>query len=288
MSKGLEKATAILKALGLEDNEIEAFKDDAKAEALDVAAIAKNVVEIQREIAEQDEAFTAPIRSAERGAILTKRLDLLKKEYAGYITDDEINKLPERSRFDDALRLAKKNMEAKLKAGSGGDPELQKEIEKLNAQISERDEQLKKLRDEEIPAIENKWQSQLQARERDLTLRQMFDKTTAGQLVVNGDLLWPAIKAQLEGKYDVKIENGEAVIYEKGKATKVFKNSKPVKLEDVIREEGDAQGIFKKQPDPPKPPKPGDPKAGNEKFSMREQRNAEMLKQMEEARKAKP
>jgi len=276
-----ELLKALLKQLGVETVKLEDLTDPEKVKLIKVEDIVSEVNGNMREVLEADDSFTEPLKSAVRGEIFGKRQAMIIRLFSDHLTKEEVDALPERDRFDKSLELLQKKIKSKT-ASSGDDKD--KEIERLNSDLLRSVDELKKVREEEIPQIKTEYEKAQSNRELRVNLRTAFDKITSGKLIGDADLLYPGVISKLESLYDVANESGSIILLEKGKTTKAFKNSKPVLLSDAITEI--AEPAFKKQdPIPPRKLTEGTPEGkgfntrANASFQDRlAQKEAELLK----------
>lgn len=265
----------LLKALGVETVTDEMLNDAEKLKLIKVEDVVSEIVGNQKEILSSDADFIAPIRTAAIGEVLNARQQNAIK--LGLITKEEVAALPEKDRFDAVLKLI---AEKSKKAPANAD-DKDKEIERLNSLVLNKDEELRKIKEEEIPSIQTQFQKQLTEREINLAIRATFDKTLNGKLVADSELLYPGIESQLKSKYDIGYEGGVPVLLEKGKTTKAFKNSKPIQLADAFMEIAEEKKAVKKQEEKPArriPEDDGKPKRFDTKGSTEFQKQLEAKK----------
>lgn len=270
MSKAIELAGTILQKLGVEDDVIAILKgtDDSKIAELKADEIVSTVVETQKEIIVADPTVTDPIIAQAKLTFFGKREDELIKQFGEYITKEEMNALPKADRYDQAMKLLAKKIKA-AKAGDNPD-DKDKKIEQLSAELEQRQEELRKVREEEIPGVQKDWENKMTEREIAQEISSLFGGFKA-KLIADSELLFPAVNTSLRDKYDIKKEDGKIVLYEKGKTVKALKNSKPLSVNDALEEL--ATPLFKKSEDPPKkdpiredPPQPKKKTIGATKF----------------------
>lgn len=247
----LDQLIAIVTGLGVDTDTISILKgtDEEKIKGIDPKVIITGIVDNQKTILESDDAFTGPIERKVRGELLGKRQELLLRTFKDYLTEEEVNALPERDRYDAAVKLLAKKVSEK-KADPNDDKD--KKILALAKEIEDRDNEIKKLKEEEIPAIETKFKSEREKELAESTVRGIFDKSFGTKTIIDASLIYPAINQKLLSTYDVKIENGEPVLYEKGKTTKALRNAKPLKLEDAFGDIQELKSALKKSEEPPK------------------------------------
>lgn len=250
----VDQACELLVELGVEDETIAILKGDDAAKIAEVKpTLSKTIIETQKAILAEDPDFRKPIESEVRGAILNTKAQETLRLYKDFVTREEYDKLPEKERYSELLKLIAKKVNAKLAEGST-DTELAKKIEELNAEIVKRDETIT-AKEAEIEEARSGADHKLNEYRLNQTVENTFNSTLGDKLIAKKELLFPAIKSELLSKYDVKIEGDAVVLYEKGKAVKAMKNSKPLALAQAFEDIATAQDAIKKQPAvPPKGP----------------------------------
>jgi len=243
----VDQACELLVELGVEDETIAILKGEDAAKIAEVKpTLSKVIIENQKAILADDPDFRKPIESEVRGAILNTKAQETLRLYKDFVTREEYDKLPEKERYSELLKLIAKKVNAKLAEGST-DAELTKKIEELNAEIVKRDETIT-AKEAEIEAAQSGADHKLNEYRLNQTVQSTFDTTLGDKLIAKKELLFPAIKGELLGKYDVKIEGDAVVLYEKGKAVKAMKNSKALSLAQAFEDIATAQDAIKKQP----------------------------------------
>jgi hypothetical protein len=270
----LEIALGVLEKLGLAKETLDIFKDETKVKDLKPEDLTAEIVGIQREVLEQDETFVGEIESRTRKTLLGKRQELLSRLFGEFITKEEIEALPERDRFDAALKLLQKKVKD-AKSGGGNPDDKDKKIEELSAALEKLEGENKRLLEEEIPGVQRQWEEKMTARELSSHIRSTFDKSLGGKLVADPDLLYPGISTSLLEKYDAKLEGGAVVLYEKGKTTKALRNSKPLALNTALEELAEEKKAIKKSEDPPAKPKLKEGEGGGKKVYVAGRAKAE-------------
>lgn len=257
-----ELVKALLKKLGYDITD-EVLNDPEKVKALKVDDIYNEIIDNQKEVLLADETFIEPIKRDVRGELAKGRqktmIDL------GLVPQDVADKFSDKSKLDDMLKYAADQLKL-AKAKGSGDTDKDKAIEQLNADIAAREAEIKRLKDEEIPAVESKWQKEFTAREMNSFIRSNYEKNLKGKLIAEESVLYPAIESKLKSMYDFDYKDGQLTLLEKGKTTKAFKNSKPYGIDQAFNDIAEELQVIKKQepinkerrkedPDPTKKPK---------------------------------
>ncbi len=252
MPTPIEQATKVLEGLGVESEVIEVLKgtDQAKIDAIKPEEIITTVIDTQKVNLADDTDFLSPVETRIRGEVygkVAKDFIALNKQFISW---EDYNALPEKERNLAMLKLAAKRMNEAIAKGST-DKDLQDKIDELNKTILDHEETIAK-KDEELVKANELGDHKVNEFKLNQTVRGTFDTTLGDKLVAKAGLLYPAISAELLSKYDLKLEGENVVLYEKGKATKATKNSKPLALADAFTDIATSQDAIKKQADPPK------------------------------------
>ena len=250
----VDQACEVLTELGIDKDTIAILKGDDPAKIADATKLLKDtIIDNQKEILAEDPDFISPIDKKLRGEVYATAAKDLIKNNKDFISWDEYNALPEKNRFEDAVKLVAKKIQDKIAKGAS-DPELAKKIEELNAEIVKRDEAIT-AKEAEVEDAKKGADTKLNEYRLSQAVETTFNTTLGDRLIAKKELLYPAMKMELESKYDLKIEDGKEVLYEKGKAVKAMKNSKPLTLSQAFEDIAVAQDAIKKQPaKPDKPP----------------------------------
>jgi hypothetical protein len=156
-------------------------------------------------------SFTEPIEQAANGKMFTILETKMKKAFG--LTDEQVAALPEKKRTDAMLELATATLAAKKDDKSADDKD--KEITRLNELAAKLKADLKKVREEELPAA----LATGEATRDELLLERFVEKTLPGKegLAVELAFAVPGTLAQLRAAYDVKMVAGVPKLYVKGK-----------------------------------------------------------------------
>lgn len=251
--KGFEIAITALKKLGISDATLEELKDEAKAEKVDIDQIVGDVFESQKEIIMEPKSdYMKEFAAQTRASVLKPKEEKLFKKFKEFgITQEEFDKLPENERFDKLVDLAHKKAKDFKPAGEG---EAQKEIDRLHGEILSKDEEIKKLREEEIPAVETKWKNQIRDKETNEILSKSFREISQGKdgkslLLIDEEAAFGVIRAKLEKAFDLDYSETGLSLMEKGKGVKAKKNSKDLSLTEALTDLAESSKLFRKSED---------------------------------------
>ena len=294
MAKNVEIMAEILDNLGFDKAIINKLKSDKEDDWKDIdpGDASDAIVTTQRTIAQSDESFTSPLIKEAFGKSMGS---LERKVLANFkdfgLTNAEMEALPKDGRLEALIGLARKKVDEKK--GSADDKD--KEITKLNEIIGQKDDEIKDLKEVQLPAAKTEAQTKLKEKQKLDLVRSAFDKLSLGEdksyrLVADAEVLFPGAKAKFDALYDVNIKDDDTVqILMKGTQTPAFVKSKAVTLESAFDAINTELNIYKKsEPLPAKPPIKGKgPGAGGEaveKFHTHEHESK--LAQEIESRKA--
>ena len=181
------------------------------------------------EALKNDDAFITPIKASARGEVLSSKENKLMKQFG--VSREEYDQLPQQTKFDSLIELCGTKSKP-----SGTSDEVKAEIDKLRANLAAKDDRIKKLEDEEIPAIKVQAEQQKEAIKREQLLHKSL-KTAIGdrKLLVSEEAAFAVINGEAFSKYDVKIESGSPVLYQKGTDLKAFDdNNKALTVEGLF------------------------------------------------------
>jgi hypothetical protein len=255
---------AILTPLGISKETVKSIQDadDKTIDAIKADEIVIEIVDNQKEVLSKDEDFLAPIKRDERGAILAKRLDVFVKENSDFITKADVAALPEKDTFDAAVKFVAKKVKEKIASGNGNPDEKDKEILRLNAEVSKRNDEFEAFKENhttEIEKVKGEYEGKMSRRDVETYLRKTFDNLGASKkYVADPGLLYPGIYSEMEKKFDFKRnESGEVVLLKKGTDIQATHNSKPYAVSDAFDHINTERDVYAKSlPIPPTPPKP--------------------------------
>lgn len=181
------------------------------------------------------------------------------------VSQEEYEALPQSTKFDSLIELCGN------KAKPTGTPDdVKAEIAKLRSTIVEKDERIKKLTEEEIPAIKSTVERERAEVQRQLALQKTLKQSLGDKkLLVSEEAAFAVLNAELGQKYDIKHVNGELVVYVKGTELEAFdENSRKVTVQSAYASTLEAHNLIQKSngnpnpPAPPTPPKHHEEKAG--------------------------
>lgn len=184
------------------------------------------------------------------GPILGVRDKNIRKELKARgidITDEEYNKLPEKERTDELIRLALKRVEEKK---GGNADEKDKEILQLRNDLQKLADEKEKLEKEELPKLQKEADEKINSFKRSATFNTSYFENLKGKLISDEAALKPAVEADFFSKYDLGEKDGKTVLYKKGTQTIAFhdNSNKEITLVDALN--ASAAPFLKKQ-DPP-------------------------------------
>jgi hypothetical protein len=250
----------LLTKLGVSTENITALSTDEGS--VDVNALYQATRDNLAEALKNDEAFIQPIKASVRGEVLSSKERKLMKQFG--VTQEEYDALPQNTKFDSLIDLC--GTKAKP---SGASDEAKAEIDKLRAKIVEKEERIKKLTEEEIPAIKSTVERERAEVVRKMELQKALKKAVGDKkLIVSEDAAMAVINADLGNKFDFVLENGEFVVYKKGSTEiKAFdENNRQVTVESAFQSALASHKLIQlsnggaEPPPPPQPPKPGEGK----------------------------
>ncbi len=249
----MTKAGELLKKLGYSEDQITKLtSDDAEVQkTVDVDAMFTETEE--RLIKKFKEGGGMDVELAKKAKqILVGRekkvMDELKK--AGLeITQDEIDALPEKSRTDDVIALAISKLAATKKPDN---EESKKEIDRLNGELRTKLDKIKELEEIELPRAKTEAQKLIDETQKDAHISSVFEKEYGGKLKIKDAQALKLFKEELYAKVDVKMENGEPVLYEKGKDVPYYKDASKVPFKTFVSEIVTAMDIVAKQDPTPR------------------------------------
>lgn len=287
MKEAIEILTALLIRLGVEKTKLAPFEgtDVEAMKKVEVDDLAVEVYEAQKTILENDSVWVEENQSKIAAAVLGGReneLGRLLKSVGVEITKAEKEKLPKEKYFDSYMALGIEKLNAKKKADTSNDSELQKEIERVSGILAEREEELRKLNEEVIPGkdaeFETKWkQKELSAKSKSVleAKKELLISKTPAYL--------KTMEAEFDQSFDIDVDDkGEITVLVKGKKVKALTNGKPKSIDEAWTEVLTKNEAFKKQEPAPAKPQvriPGqadpDPKAKKDPHLEKAKRDAE-------------
>ncbi len=225
----MSKVVELLGKLGLEQEQIEAITAENST---------SNVTEIYTELRgnigeslKNDESFISPIKSAVRGEVLSSKERKLMKQFG--VTQEEYDALPNKTKFDSLIALCGDKSKP-----AGTSDEVKAEIEKLRSTLADKDERIKKLTEEDIPAIRGEIERERLALRMQEKFNENFSAATQGKkLLIPETTARSVINTTAHSKYEYRLEGDELVPYQKGSnfELKAFgDNNKPLTAKQII------------------------------------------------------
>lgn len=221
MSKQLETAIAILTEIGIPADAITKLKSEKEEDVadIDVKVLKTDVFTRHKTALLSDDSFTKPIVDEARIGVLNSRANQLYKKFSAYVTKAEFDAIPDKNRYDDLSELIATRVEEKIAEKKPADNA--QELKDMHDKLRERDEEIKKLREEEIPAIQTKF-TQLEERKNLVAFQRNEFNKHAPNMVADPDVLWPAIQSHIESLYDFALNGTAMKVLNKGANTQAF------------------------------------------------------------------
>lgn len=212
-----DKLKELLKKIGVAEATIKLFTDEEKKEELEALKVEDAVVAVQKVYEgklENDAAFVGKIQNEVRGKVLGSKQRLIQK-LVPELTKDEIDALPEKSRFDDMLELAVKKV---VERNGGSKKDENEQLREAKAAAKQWEDKYKKLEEEEIPKLKQSHQSQLDDRDISSSIRSHIEskKDAQGKPLVIGktDFLTKSTLSHLKEQYVTKIVDGKVKYFQ--------------------------------------------------------------------------
>jgi len=246
----MKKKLAFLQSIGFPKAVAEMIvKNEDFGDDVDIDGTTSEVRTAIGESFKNDGEFLKPIKAAERKAILAGREKNLRKLAGDHLTDDEWNGLPENSRLDDGMKLVMDKLAAVRADPKKSPDDKDKEIATLNKQLQEFGDQVKKYKEEIVPAAERK---ALEVEDGFHIREQIKEVATADgrQFVLpkkGGGLLYE----DLTKLYDISYDRTKSAVVLKKKGEDVLAydekdRSKPLELGVAVAAIGEKEGYFVK------------------------------------------
>ena len=242
-------AKAIFLQFGISEADADKYlsSDEAVTKDLKAEDIYTNISDTFKEKFKSDGTLQEMV-SKKIGEVLTHRdneMRKLAKTSGVEITNDEYNNLPKENKSDHLAKLILEKIQQK-KGGSSDDKD--KEIEKLNAEVLRFKDEVKKYEEEVIPKVKVEAQSQIESFQTEIQIKGIYQNTLGGKLISDESKLYPAVIAQVQAQYDLKMKDGQLAVFKKGTDVQAFNGNKAITLEEVFTTS--AKDFIKKQ-DPP-------------------------------------
>lgn len=252
MKEAIEIMTALLIRLGVEKTKLAPFEgtDIEAMKKVEVDDLASEVYEAQKTILINDPDWSEENQAKVAAAVLGGRENeflRLLKSVGVEISKAEKEKLPKEKYFDSLLSLGIEKMKALKKADPSNDNELQKEIERVSALLSEKEEELRKLNEEIIPGKEAEFELKWKQKELSAKSRSILEAKKE-LLISKSNTFLKTLEDEFNQKYDIDTDDaGEVTILVKGKKVKALNNGKPLSMDEAWTEVLTKAEAFKKQ-----------------------------------------
>jgi hypothetical protein len=241
----MSKLKELLKKLGLNDEAINTVT--AENADFDTAEIAAAAMSNLQQALRNDDGFIGPLRQEFAGQLLGGRERELLRLAQGVVSNEDMEKLPKKDRFDALMKLTIERLKAS-KNGGEGDADKDKEIQRLNQLIAERDAEVKRLREEEVPAALRKAE---EVEDNFYIQHHIAQAATKGgrKTVLDADIVTKLLVGDIASEYDLKRDRstGKILLRQKGKDLDVYDENdrtKPLSVEDVVTRIGERKGYF--------------------------------------------
>ncbi len=238
----MKKLKDLLKKLGLSAAHIETVTaPDAEFDVDEVAGEA--TTNIQQAL-ENDEAFIGKLKGNWQGEVLSSKERYLMKASNGLLTQAEIDALPKQDRFNKVVDL----LVTKLNSSKPANDDKDKEIDRLNKLVQERENELRTVREEELPKAQREAQKvaeNFHLRESILKAVQASGKKTVLPVDKTVDLLYADALSAYDLKWDETTKAPK--VLQKGKDLLAYSDkdrSKPLSVNDIVPSIAEAQGYF--------------------------------------------
>lgn len=249
------KIEDLLKLLGVENEIIanitsEKEEDRNKVKAEDVA---NSITEKYKARLKNDQSFIDPLHAELTGKISGTVQNKIAKKVLG-MTESELNALPKEKLMDTLIDMTiKKISDAK---GDKTPDDKDKEIEKLNNKLLKKDEELKKVREEEIPSLQRK---QVDFENGYRFKEEISSELDKHKIIVGKKAALTIVNSFIAERADVKFtEDGKHKLMQKGSDVELFENNTQVKLGDLVKQAVESEKLIQLsnggggEPDPKK------------------------------------
>lgn len=270
---------ALLKALGADDEHIKAATADKPT--LKPEELAEEILANTKDALTNDEEFIKPLRAAWQGEVLSSKERELVKLSGGKLTSADIAAIPKENRFNKVLALfaerigAKEDDEASKKTADDKD----KEIASLRHDLQTKEERIKKLEEEELPAAKAEATAVSNRHRIEREVEKLLTGTKDRKLVLDVDRTRRLILDEVGDNYDLVLDKGAVVVKQKGKDLLAYaegKKDKALTLADIVTKAGEEAKLFAQNNGTP-------PKQGERKPAKDENKPSWKLPGMEKA-----
>lgn len=198
-----EQIKALLKALGMKDEAIEKYlSEDAETiKALEPKKDATAVQNHLKEVLKNDPAFVDTFKSQARAAVLSSKEKKFKELFE--LTDEDVETLPEKNRYDDMIKLGFKRMQERLeeakKKGKTGD-DAKDQIAALNKQIVDLKTAVKDYEEVKLPGAQKEADTKVASMQQRFGLLNKLHSKSADMLI-KPEFAIDKLMAELQGQY---------------------------------------------------------------------------------------
>lgn len=207
-----KKLQELLEKIGVHKDTIALFTDETKTEeleALKVSEAVKKVNEVYENKLKSDKAFLAPIQKSVRASVLgSKQRNIMKM--VPELTKEEVEEIPEDTRFDDMFELAIK----KIAARTAPKVDESEAVKTAKAEALKWQNRAKELEEVDIPKIKNGHMQMLEDRDiMDFTKSMLNQKKDS--ILGNVDFLAKSAFQATKENYVVKMVDGKPTLYQR-------------------------------------------------------------------------
>lgn len=236
----MKKVELFLKKLGVKPETITELLEDKD---VNIDELETEVKENYKGILKNDSSFIDPLHvevtGKVRGSLETKMARLFG------ISTEELEAMDKNKRVDGILDRIKGDLDKKKSDVSTDDKD--KEIEKLNKRLLKYQDDMKKVREEEIPSIENKYKGEMKA----IKFGSILEGEVANNKIVEGiskKVAALSVREKLSAIADFDFdENGGLVLKQKGKDLDLYVDNNKATLSGLVSKYLEEDGLIQKQ-----------------------------------------
>lgn len=222
----MKKIEDLLKKLGIENDVIVKLKEDDKDVNID--ELEGKVKENYKNMLRNDASFIDPLNVEITGKVKGTLETKMSRMFG--ISSDELEAMEKNKRVDGILEKMKTLIEEKKSLGNSDDKD--KEIEKLNAKLLKYQNEVKKIREEEIPAIEGKYKGEMKASRINSIID---DEIVKHKIIVGKNIASLAIREKIGSVADLDLdESGSVILKQKGKDLKLYVDNKEASVGQLV------------------------------------------------------
>lgn len=210
-----EKTKELLKGLGVPTQTIDDLADDTKAADLDVAVIKTSTIDNLKNRFKADPEFKGDIERGLRAGILSSKESKLLKSFDWLgLEQSEIDALPEKNKFDALIDLLGTKAQ-ELQDKGGNSEETKEKLRKLNKELADSKQEIKKFQEETIPGIRAEVDKDREQIRKEALARK---KLANEKLIIDPDFAFNSIMSTIQDNFDLKLDkSGKQLLpYEKG------------------------------------------------------------------------